>query len=88
MSIGTAERMAQDFTHAVNDAMVQVGEKFGLYNAIVEVGPATVSKIAESTGIARQRIGHWLSEQAAAGYLYVDGNGRYSVSCPLPGVRN
>lgn len=88
MSIAAAERTAQDFTQAVNEAMVQVGEKFGLYNALAKVGPATVSMIAEFTGISRERIGHWLTEQAAADYLYVDGNGHFSVSCPWPGAAN
>lgn len=88
MSTAIAERKAQDFTRDISDAMVRIGEKFGLYNAIAEVGPASVNRIAQVTGISRQRISHWLSEQAAAGYLHLDGDGLFHVACPLPESRN
>lgn len=83
MAATTAKRKGNQFATEFNEAMVSVGEKFGLYNAIGEIGPASESRIAGYLGISRERVGDWLSEQAAAGYLYRDAEGRYSVSCPL-----
>jgi hypothetical protein len=64
--------------------MVAVGERFGLYNAIADIGFATPTAITERTGISGEKVSRWLRDQAAAGYLYVDDEGRFSVSCPLP----
>lgn len=83
MATTNKERTDSRFFAEFNNAMVSVGEKFGLYSAIAEVEPASETDIARYVGINRTNVAHWLSEQAAAGYLYVDAAGRYSVSCPI-----
>lgn len=92
MTTATLERTTGQqtgvFTSAVNQAMVEIGEKFGLYGKLAELGPATVGELARATGISGSLIGQWLAEQALNDYLYVDGYGRFSVSCPLPEYRN
>lgn len=75
----TDSRLAVDF----NDAMVVVGEKFGLYTAIAELGTASEADIAGRVGVNRQQMSGWLNQQASAGYLHTDGRGHYSVSCPI-----
>lgn len=72
----------------MNEAMVWIGEKFNLYDKLAETGPATAGELARASGVPGALISHWLSTQAAADYLYVDSEGRYSVYCPLPGRSN
>lgn len=83
MAATSRERTDSRFFAEFNNAMISVGEKFGLYRAIAEVGPASETDIARHVGINRTNVGHWLSEQADAGYLHVDAAGRFSVSCPI-----
>lgn len=84
MATRTSERTESRFAIEIDEAMVSVGEKFGLYTAIAGVEPASETDIAKQAGIDRDLIGRWLSDQAAAGYLHVDSQGRFSVSCPIP----
>lgn len=88
MTIATPQRTTAqrsvEFTSAINGALVEIGDKFGLYRALAEIGPSTVGELARATGISGALIGHWLAEQALSDYLYVDENGRFSVYCPIP----
>jgi hypothetical protein len=83
MATRTSERTESRFAIEIDEAMVSVGAKFGLYAAIAEVEPASETDIATQVGIDRELIGRWLSGQADAGYLYVDSEGRFGVSCPI-----
>jgi len=65
---------------------VYLGEKLGLYGALVETGPVTASKLAEHTGLSERYLTEWLDQQAIAGIIDVE-NGtadastrRYSIS--------
>jgi hypothetical protein len=74
-----------DFGVAVNDAMVGIGERFGLYETIARVGPATAAEVARRTGISERDATFWLTAQAAEDFLQFDeASGRYSVSCAWP----
>jgi hypothetical protein len=81
---GTANATSARFEKTVNEALVEVGEKFGLYSRLAELGPATREEVADETGIGVVQIGHWLDEQAAAGYLDYDrSTGRFCVWCDI-----
>jgi hypothetical protein len=74
-----------DFRVAVNDAMVGIGGKFGLYEMMAGVGPVTGAELAQRTGISEHDASFWLSAQAAEDYLHFDeASGRYSVFCEWP----
>ncbi len=76
--------MTAAFDVAVSNALVQVGEKFGLYTVLASLGPATEDEVAEQTGIATPQLAHWLCEQAAAGYLeYDESSHRFSTWCEI-----
>jgi hypothetical protein len=83
MATRTSERTGSTFAVEIDRTMVSVGEKFGLYAAIAEIEPVSATDIAAEVGIDRELIGRWLSGQADAGYLYVDNEGRFGVSCPI-----
>jgi hypothetical protein len=72
------------FDVAVNNALVEVGEKFGLYAILGSIGPATEDQVAACTGITGAQLGHWLHDQATAGYLdYDESSHRYSTWCDI-----
>jgi hypothetical protein len=73
------------FGVAISDAMVAIGERFGLYEAMGDEGPVTAADLARRTGISRRDASFWLSAQAAEDYLHFDeASGRYSVFCEWP----
>ncbi len=79
------EEKAFDFGAAIDTAMVEVGDRFGLYEVMAGAGPMTPAELAELTGMPWRRIRVWLSAQAAGDFLYYDeATGRYSLSCPWP----
>jgi 2-polyprenyl-3-methyl-5-hydroxy-6-metoxy-1,4-benzoquinol methylase len=76
--------MAQDRTRALADRLfeselrtlelytIYVGERLGLYRALVEGGPASSAELAERTGTHERYIREWLEHHAASGLLAVD----------------
>ena len=51
---------------------IYIGGKLGLYEALRNDGPATVSELAARAHIAERYAQEWLEQQAAAGVLTVD----------------
>jgi hypothetical protein len=82
---GTGRKNADSFGTALNSAMVDVGDKFGLYQAISETGPATPVELAARTGASERHISLWLAAQAAEDFVDHDAaTGRYSLWCSWP----
>ncbi len=74
-----------EFKAAINNALVSIGEKFGLYGALAKSGPATAHDLSRDTGIPAHHVSDWLDAQARADYLdYDKASGRFSVFCALP----
>jgi SAM-dependent methyltransferase len=69
-----AERLRQSEMAALDLYVVYLGERLGLYRALVEAGPATPAELAERTGTAERYIREWLEHQAVAGFLRVEGS--------------
>lgn len=81
---GAIPHVTQQFDKSVNDALVGVGERFGLYTVLASIGPSTTQEVADCTGIGVPQIGHWLREQAAAGYVDYDrSSGRFALWCDI-----
>ncbi|HYY08688.1 MAG TPA: SAM-dependent methyltransferase, partial [Actinomycetota bacterium] len=51
---------------------IHLGQRLGLYRAIVELGRATPAELAERAGIAERYAREWLEQQATAGILHAD----------------
>src|SRR5437879_963816 len=60
-----------DLGAAVHSGMVVIGEKLGLYKALVE-GPLDSAKLAAKTKTDERYLREWLSSQAAGGYVTYD----------------
>jgi hypothetical protein len=80
-----SSRKSGQFGKAMSEALVTVGERFGLYRKIAEIGPATPAEIAHEAGVPEKQVGPWLRSQAEADYLvYEKQSNRFSNFCALP----
>jgi SAM-dependent methyltransferase len=62
----------------LNSALVVLGDKLGLYQAMAGAGPLTSGELAQRTGTAERYVREWLNAQAAGGYVeYNPDTGRY-----------
>ena len=84
----TSEEKANSFLHkvvgdwgaTVGTALVVIGDKLGLYDALSEAGPLTPAELGLRTGTSERYCREWLLAQAAGGYLeYSPASGRYSL---------
>jgi 2-polyprenyl-3-methyl-5-hydroxy-6-metoxy-1,4-benzoquinol methylase len=51
---------------------IYVGDRLGFYRALVDVGGATASQLADATGTNERYAREWLEQQAVAGILVVE----------------
>jgi SAM-dependent methyltransferase len=52
--------------------LVVLGDKLGLYRAMVDGDPVTAADLAARTGTAERYVREWLAAQAAGGYVTLD----------------
>jgi SAM-dependent methyltransferase len=57
---------------AVNAALINVGDKLGLYKAMAGAGPMTPAELAAKTKTHERYVREWLSAQAAGGFVTYD----------------
>jgi SAM-dependent methyltransferase len=70
-----------DFGASLSSALVYIGQKLGLYKAMVTIGPTTSAELAKHTNTNERYVREWLINQAAGGYVEYDADsGRYSLS--------
>jgi SAM-dependent methyltransferase len=66
---------------AANGALVLLGDRLGLYQAMSEVGPVTSVELGEKTGMNERYLREWLSAQAAGGFVDFDSEtGKFHLS--------
>jgi 2-polyprenyl-3-methyl-5-hydroxy-6-metoxy-1,4-benzoquinol methylase len=64
-----------DLGAAMNGALVMIGGKLGLWQAMAGAGPLSTAEIAERSGVLERYVREWASAQAASGYLEYDAEG-------------
>src|ERR1700749_2131661 len=73
-------RAVDEVGATLNTALVVMGDKLGLYQAMAEAGPLTPADLAGRTGTAERYVREWLNAQAAGGYVAYDpDSGRYTL---------
>lgn len=73
-------KVIDDFGAALSCALVYIGQKLGLYQAMAGAGPLTPGELARRTGTVERYAREWLVNQAAGGYVEYDpATGRYSL---------
>ncbi len=70
-----------DFGASLSSVLGYIGQKLGLYKALVAAGPLTPPELAERTGTTERYVREWCINQAAGGYINYDPeSGKYSLS--------
>src|ERR671910_18517 len=67
-----ADRLFESELRTLELYTIYLGERLGLYRALVEGGPASSSELAARTGTNERYIREWLEHHAASGLLEVD----------------
>ncbi len=62
-------RVVGDLGAAMHATLVVIGDKLGLYKAMVDAGPVTPAELAERTGTTERYVREWLNANAASGYV-------------------
>jgi SAM-dependent methyltransferase len=75
-----AKRVFGTLAGAMTSAMIHLGDRLGLYRALLEKGPATSHELAERTGLSERWVREWLHQQGAARLLEHDAAERFSLS--------
>lgn len=74
-------KMVGDLGAVISGALVILGDRLGLYQALAEVGPADSAALALRTGLDERYVREWLANQAASGYINYDPkSGCFSMS--------
>ncbi len=61
-------------------AMIYLGDKLGLYQALDGAGPVTSEDLAQKTGLHERWVREWIRGQAAAGIIDYKGDDRFELS--------
>lgn len=64
--------MVNELGAAANAVLVLLGDKLGLYHAMVEHGPLTSDDLAQCTRTRERYVREWLAAQAASGFITYD----------------
>jgi SAM-dependent methyltransferase len=73
-------RAVDEVGATLNTALVVMGDRLGLYQALAGAGPLAPAELADRTGTAERYVREWLNAQAAGGYVeYEADSGRYSL---------
>ena len=62
-------KMVNELGAAANAALVLLGDKLGLYRALVVHGPQSSDELARQTNTNERYVREWLSAQAASGFV-------------------
>src|SRR5262249_57690152 len=74
-------KMLVDVGAAMSASLMLIGDKLGLYKALVRGGPMTSAELANATSTTERYVREWLAAQAAAGYADYDSSStRFSMS--------
>jgi len=73
--------VVNDFGATASTVLVYVGDKLGIYAALVEGGAQTASELASRTGLHERLLQEWLNNQAASAYVEYDAaTERFSIT--------
>jgi 2-polyprenyl-3-methyl-5-hydroxy-6-metoxy-1,4-benzoquinol methylase len=65
-------KVVGDFGASLSTALVYIGQKLGLYQAMADAGSVTPAELAKLTNTNERYVREWLINQAAGGYAQYD----------------
>ena len=78
--MGYVHQAVGDFGSILSGALINIGDKLGLFKAMADGGPTTSEELAERTGTTERYVREWARGLAAAGYIDYLGNGKYTLN--------
>jgi SAM-dependent methyltransferase len=66
------QRVVGDMGAAMHAVLIVIGDKLGLYKAMVGAGPLSSGELARMTGTAERYVREWLNANAASGFVTYD----------------
>jgi 2-polyprenyl-3-methyl-5-hydroxy-6-metoxy-1,4-benzoquinol methylase len=78
--MGYVHQAVGDFGSILSGALINIGDKLGLFTAMANSGPMTTAELAERTATTERYVREWASGLAAAGYIDYVGTGRYQLN--------
>jgi len=74
-------KLVGDLGAAMAGASILLGDRLGLYKAMVDGSPVTSAELAKKTGLHERYVREWLGAQAASGYVeYHPDSNAFSLS--------
>lgn len=67
-----AQTVVGDVASVVHGALCYIGDKMGLFKAMMNAGPLTVAQLAEKSQLNERYVREWLGAMAAAHYVEYD----------------
>ena len=64
-----SDRLFQATLATMDTALVHVGHRLGLYQALADVEPATSVEVAQAAGLNERYVREWLEQQTVSGFL-------------------
>ena len=62
-------KMVTEMGAAANGALILLGDRLGLYKALMDHGPMNSQDLADKSGTTERYVREWLSAQAGSGYI-------------------
>lgn len=74
-------KMVNEMGAAANGALILLGDRLGLYKALMDHGPMNSQELADKSGTTERYVREWLSAQAGSGYVtYHPNDATFSLS--------
>lgn len=74
------QRLVDDIGTALHGGALWIGDRLGLFRALADAGPVTVTELAHTTGLQPRYLREWLDSMTAAEYVTYDpATGRYEL---------
>jgi SAM-dependent methyltransferase len=78
--MGYVNQAVGDFGALLTAALVNLGDKLGLFVALAGSSPMTPQELADKTGTTERYVREWANGLAAAGYIDYGGDGKYTLN--------
>ena len=77
-----AQSVMNDVGSVMHGMLSFIGDRLGLFRAMMDAGPLTVDQVAAKTGLSARYLREWLGAMAAAGYIEYDAGAQTYLLTP------
>ena len=77
-----AQSVMNDVGAVMHGMLSYIGDRVGLFKAMMDAGPLTVDQVAARTGLSARYVREWLGAMAAAAYVEYDAGAQTYLLTP------